>query len=133
MKKLCDQIYNKYISLKGSHSVNIDHQARKMIEDSLKKPHKNMFDIAEQQIFQLMQSDSFARFCTSPAFVKIAKCKQTPVNFTMHFPEGYLITVEALLNKSAYMIVKSILARLGITWQDIELVRLNFLDLRIFN
>lgn len=129
MKKLSEQIYNKYISLKGTHSVNIDHQARRMIEDNLKKPQQNMFDSAQQQIFHLMQSDSFARFCTSPAFVKIAKCKKAPVNFTMHFPEGYLITVEALPNKSAYMIVKSILARLGITWQDIELVRLFFLIL----
>ncbi|KAH9404533.1 termination of G-protein coupled receptor signaling pathway [Tyrophagus putrescentiae] len=121
MKKCCQEIYNKYIHLKGTHSVNIDHQARKMIEDSLKKPHQNMFDMAMHQIFQLMQSDSFTRFRTSPSFMKIAKCKPLPVNFTMHFPEGYLITVEALPTKSAYTTVKSILARLGITWQDVEL------------
>lgn len=52
MKKCCEQIYNKYISLQGSHTVNIDHRARKMVEDNLKKPKNSIFDEAESQVCQ---------------------------------------------------------------------------------
>ena len=49
-------MYHKYIVTTGLHSINIDHQARKIVEDNLKKPHCNMFDVAEKQVHFLVAS-----------------------------------------------------------------------------
>ncbi|XP_059145141.1 regulator of G-protein signaling 12-like isoform X2 [Physella acuta] len=61
-------IYSKYLSAKASDPVNVDSTARSYSEKFLDNPTSIMFDIAQQQIFQLMRQDSYARFLKSEIY-----------------------------------------------------------------
>ncbi|XP_062392783.1 regulator of G-protein signaling 14 [Sardina pilchardus] len=60
-------IYNTYLSDSATLPVNIDDTAR-VDEQTLKAPHSNMFQKAQQQIFKLMKFDSYARFVRSQLY-----------------------------------------------------------------
>lgn len=47
-------------------------------------------------------------------------------DFSIHFPEGYLVIAETASNKLPFFTIKSILKHFGIDWQDIELVYIKF-------
>lgn len=44
------------------------------------------------------------------------------VNFSIHFPEGYLLKIESNANLLAFYVINSILTKFGIAFDDIELV-----------
>ncbi|XP_055901258.1 regulator of G-protein signaling loco-like isoform X2 [Biomphalaria glabrata] len=61
-------IYTRYLSTKASDPVNVDSAARSYSEKYLENPTAIMFDVAQQQIFQLMRQDSYARFLKSDMY-----------------------------------------------------------------
>ncbi|KAH9503248.1 hypothetical protein Btru_068556 [Bulinus truncatus] len=63
-------IYTRYLSTKASEPVNVDSSARLYSEKFLDNPTAIMFDVAQQQIFQLMRQDSYARFLKSDLYKK---------------------------------------------------------------
>ncbi|XP_028839505.1 regulator of G-protein signaling 14 isoform X3 [Denticeps clupeoides] len=60
-------IYKNYISDSAPSPVNIDDTARTE-ESTLQKPHPDMFQKAQQQIFKLMKFDSYSRFVRSQLY-----------------------------------------------------------------
>ncbi|XP_076129651.1 regulator of G-protein signaling 14 isoform X3 [Alosa pseudoharengus] len=60
-------IFNTYLSDSATLPVNIDDTAR-VDEKTLRAPHSDMFQKAQQQIFKLMKFDSYARFVRSQLY-----------------------------------------------------------------
>ncbi|KAI2807240.1 Regulator of G protein signaling domain [Blomia tropicalis] len=75
LKKCSEKIYSQFISSNGKNAVNIDHMTRRHVEEILRKPHVNMFEMAENQIFDLMQSDPFPRFLKSKIYKQYISTK----------------------------------------------------------
>ncbi|GAB1610355.1 regulator of G-protein signaling 12-like isoform X3 [Argonauta hians] len=65
---VANHIFQKHLSPAASEPVNVDSSARQMAEQQLEKPSPTMFDAAQQQIFQLMKQDSYARFLKSELY-----------------------------------------------------------------
>ncbi|XP_072257097.1 regulator of G-protein signaling 14 [Pyxicephalus adspersus] len=61
------RIYNEYLSSSALCPVNVDQQAI-ITEEMLKKPSPHLFKKQQQQIFNLMKFDSYARFVKSPLY-----------------------------------------------------------------
>ncbi|KAM5171972.1 regulator of G-protein signaling 14 [Mantella aurantiaca] len=61
------RIYNEYLSSSSLCPINVDQQAL-ITEEMLKKPSPHLFKSQQQQIFNLMKFDSYARFVKSPLF-----------------------------------------------------------------
>ncbi|XP_046723764.1 regulator of G-protein signaling 14 isoform X1 [Silurus meridionalis] len=60
-------IYNSYLSKCASNPINIDDKGR-VDEQDIQKPHPDMFEKAQQQIFKLMKFDSYTRFVRSQLY-----------------------------------------------------------------
>lgn len=61
------RIYDEYLSSSSLCPVNVDQQAL-ITEEMLKKPSPHLFKPQQQQIFNLMKFDSYARFVKSPLY-----------------------------------------------------------------
>ncbi|XP_018407889.1 PREDICTED: regulator of G-protein signaling 14 [Nanorana parkeri] len=61
------RIYNEYLSSSSLCPVNVDQQAL-ITEEMLMKPSPHLFKAQQQQIFNLMKFDSYARFVKSPLY-----------------------------------------------------------------
>ncbi|XP_040200388.1 regulator of G-protein signaling 14 isoform X2 [Rana temporaria] len=61
------RIYNEYLSSSSLCPVNVDQQAL-ITEEMLSKPSPHLFKSQQQQIFNLMKFDSYARFVKSPLY-----------------------------------------------------------------
>ncbi|XP_064600347.1 regulator of G-protein signaling loco-like [Liolophura sinensis] len=77
------EIYDKHVSSKAVDPVNIDSQARQRCEEHLELPSPEMFDVAQQQIFQLMKQDSYSRFLRSDMYKSclMAEIEGKPLEF----------------------------------------------------
>ncbi|ESO90822.1 hypothetical protein LOTGIDRAFT_87845, partial [Lottia gigantea] len=62
------EIYERHISARASDPVNVDSAARLHTDKFIDTPNSIMFDLAQQQIFQLMKTDSYARFLKSELY-----------------------------------------------------------------
>ncbi|XP_068133203.1 regulator of G-protein signaling 14 isoform X2 [Hyperolius riggenbachi] len=60
-------IYNEYLSSSSLCPINVDQQAL-ITEEMLQKPTPHLFKPQQQQIFNLMKFDSYARFVKSPLY-----------------------------------------------------------------
>lgn len=49
-KSKAKEIFDQYVSLRGSHSVNIDSNARKQAEIQLDNPTPQTFEVAQSQV-----------------------------------------------------------------------------------
>ena len=64
VKFMATQIYNDFLSPNARQPVNIDHACIKDVEMLIKKePERDLFNAAQEQVFNLMASDCFPRFC----------------------------------------------------------------------
>ncbi|KAM9311650.1 regulator of G-protein signaling 14 [Gastrophryne carolinensis] len=61
------RIYDEYLSSSSMCPVNVDQQAL-VTEEMLEKPTPHLFKAQQQQIFNLMKFDSYARFVKSPLY-----------------------------------------------------------------
>lgn len=61
-------IYDDFISILSPREVSLDGKARDLINKRMSHPDGNTFEEAQQQIYTLMQRDSYPRFLNSSAF-----------------------------------------------------------------
>ncbi|XP_050397325.1 regulator of G-protein signaling 12 isoform X3 [Patella vulgata] len=62
------EIYNRHLSTRATDPVNVDSAARLHADKFIDTPNAIMFDLAQQQIFRLMKTDSYARFLKSELY-----------------------------------------------------------------
>ena len=62
-KFIATQIYNDYLSDNARHPVNVNNACIQIIKDNLKNPTPNLLCDAQAEIFELMRTDCYPRFC----------------------------------------------------------------------
>ncbi|KAG2461259.1 RGS2 protein, partial [Polypterus senegalus] len=65
------EIYNKFIQTRAPKEINIDHQTKEVIKLHLQMPDVTCFDVAQKQIYSLMEKDSYPRFIKSEIYLNI--------------------------------------------------------------
>ncbi|XP_065068728.1 uncharacterized protein LOC135694024 isoform X2 [Rhopilema esculentum] len=71
--KEAQKIYGMFIEICAIYEVNLDHQTRTTIKDSVQSPSKNIFDAAQSKIRLLMAQDSYPRFIRSRTYKDLAE------------------------------------------------------------
>lgn len=64
-------IYEDFISILSPKEVSLDSRVREIINNNMVHPSAHTFDEAQNQIYTLMQRDSYPRFIASPLYKKI--------------------------------------------------------------
>uniref|UniRef100_A0A668ANW2 RGS domain-containing protein n=1 Tax=Myripristis murdjan TaxID=586833 RepID=A0A668ANW2_9TELE len=67
------QIYEDFISILSPKEVSLDSRVRDVINRNMLEPTSHTFDDAQQQIYTLMQRDSYPRFMNSTAYTDLVK------------------------------------------------------------
>uniref|UniRef100_A0A8C3AC36 RGS domain-containing protein n=1 Tax=Cyclopterus lumpus TaxID=8103 RepID=A0A8C3AC36_CYCLU len=67
------QIYEDFISILSPKEVSLDSRVREVINRNMLEPTSHTFDDAQQQIYTLMQRDSYPRFINSSAYTDLVK------------------------------------------------------------
>ncbi|XP_059392754.1 regulator of G-protein signaling 20 [Carassius carassius] len=65
------QIYEDYISVLSPKEVSLDSSAREVINRNMLEPSSCTFDEAQQQIYTLMQRDSYPRYMNSSMYADL--------------------------------------------------------------
>uniref|UniRef100_A0A8C2AKG1 RGS domain-containing protein n=1 Tax=Cyprinus carpio TaxID=7962 RepID=A0A8C2AKG1_CYPCA len=65
------QIYEDYISVLSPKEVSLDSHAREVINRNMQEPSSCTFDEAQQQIYTLMQRDSYPRYMNSSMYADL--------------------------------------------------------------
>ncbi|XP_028822477.1 regulator of G-protein signaling 20-like [Denticeps clupeoides] len=76
------QIYEDFISILSPREVSLDSRVRDVINRNMQEPSSNTFDDAQQQIYTLMQRDSYPRFMNSSAYADLIKSLEDPPSET---------------------------------------------------
>ncbi|RXM99438.1 Regulator of G-protein signaling 8 [Acipenser ruthenus] len=66
-------IYEEYFENDAPKEVNIDHETRKITKNNLLHPSLSCFDLAQNQIYTLMEKDSYSRFLKSSTYQELTK------------------------------------------------------------
>ncbi|CAI4233324.1 unnamed protein product [Auanema sp. JU1783] len=61
-------IYEDFISILSPKEVSLDSRVREIVNNNMQRPSASTFDEAQNQIFTLMQRDSYPRFLASPMY-----------------------------------------------------------------
>ncbi|XP_047424157.1 regulator of G-protein signaling 20 [Mugil cephalus] len=72
------QIYEDFISILSPKEVSLDSRVREVINRNMLEPTSQTFDDAQQQIYTLMQRDSYPRFINSSAYTDLLKSLEEP-------------------------------------------------------
>lgn len=74
--KLASAIYKRFLSSEATSSVNIDSSARRLADEALAEaPHPGMFLLQQNQIYKLMEYDSYRRFLKSKLYSQCQWCQ----------------------------------------------------------
>ncbi|KAG7330031.1 hypothetical protein KOW79_006253 [Hemibagrus wyckioides] len=65
------QIYEDYVSVLSPREVSLDSRAREVISKNMLNPSSQTFDEAQQQIYTLMQRDSYPRYMNSSVYADL--------------------------------------------------------------
>uniref|UniRef100_A0A3Q3LIH1 RGS domain-containing protein n=1 Tax=Mastacembelus armatus TaxID=205130 RepID=A0A3Q3LIH1_9TELE len=65
------QIYEDFISILSPKEVSLDSRVRDVINHNMLEPSSQTFDDAQQQIYTLMQRDSYTRFINSTDYADL--------------------------------------------------------------
>ncbi|XP_015790677.1 regulator of G-protein signaling loco [Tetranychus urticae] len=76
-RKEAKAIYDQFLTINGSHTVNVDADARNSVAKNLKKPTKELFDSPQTQVYNLMKNDSYKRFLTSELYEMCLESEKT--------------------------------------------------------
>lgn len=60
---MANQIFNAYLSDNAKQPVNLSHDCLKRIKDRIDSPDTYLFSEAQHEIFELMRTDCYPRFC----------------------------------------------------------------------
>ncbi|KAI4806557.1 hypothetical protein KUCAC02_017376, partial [Chaenocephalus aceratus] len=72
------QIYEDFISILSPKEVSLDSRVREVIHRNMLEPTSHTFDDAQQQIYTLMQRDSYPRYMNSTAYTDLLKSLEEP-------------------------------------------------------
>ncbi|XP_067303508.1 regulator of G-protein signaling 20 [Pseudorasbora parva] len=72
------QIYEDYVSVLSPKEVSLDSRVREVINRNMQEPSSCTFDEAQQQIFMLMQRDSYPRFMSSSMYTDLRQNLERP-------------------------------------------------------
>uniref|UniRef100_H3DIB7 Regulator of G protein signaling 20 n=1 Tax=Tetraodon nigroviridis TaxID=99883 RepID=H3DIB7_TETNG len=72
------QIYEDFISILSPKEVSLDSHVREVINRNMLEPTCHTFEEAQQQIYTLMQRDSYPRFINSAAYTDLLKSLEEP-------------------------------------------------------
>ncbi|AWP17090.1 putative regulator of G-protein signaling 20-like [Scophthalmus maximus] len=72
------KIYEDFISILSPKEVSLDSRVREVINRNMLEPTSHTFDDAQQQIYTLMQRDSYPRFINSAAYTDLLKSLEEP-------------------------------------------------------
>ncbi|XP_017567912.1 regulator of G-protein signaling 20 [Pygocentrus nattereri] len=72
------QIYEDYVSILSPREVSLDSRVREVINKNMLEPTSHTFDDAQQQIYTLMQRDSYPRFINSSVYADLIKGLEEP-------------------------------------------------------
>ncbi|KAI4881033.1 hypothetical protein NFI96_021789, partial [Prochilodus magdalenae] len=72
------QIYEDYISILSPREVSLDSRVREVINKNMLEPTSRTFDDAQQQIYTLMQRDSYPRYISSNVYTDLIKTLEEP-------------------------------------------------------
>ncbi|XP_056289928.1 regulator of G-protein signaling 20 [Pseudoliparis swirei] len=72
------QIYEDFISILSPKEVSLDSRVREVINRNMLEPTSHTYDDAQQQIYTLMQRDSYPRFINSSAYTDVLKSLEEP-------------------------------------------------------
>ncbi|XP_061662002.1 regulator of G-protein signaling 20 isoform X2 [Syngnathoides biaculeatus] len=72
------QIYEDFISILSPKEVSLDSRVRDVINRNMLEPTSHTFDDAQQQIYTLMQRDSYPRYINSAAYTDLLKSLEEP-------------------------------------------------------
>ncbi|XP_061787216.1 regulator of G-protein signaling 5-like [Nerophis lumbriciformis] len=61
------RIYEEFISTDAPREVNLDHVTKALIQESVERPARTCFDLAQAKIYTLMEKDCYPRFLKSLA------------------------------------------------------------------
>ncbi|KAF1748492.1 hypothetical protein GCK72_024959 [Caenorhabditis remanei] len=61
-------IYEDFISILSPKEVSLDSRVREIVNTNMGRPSASTFDDAQNQIYTLMQRDSYPRFLASPIY-----------------------------------------------------------------
>uniref|UniRef100_F1LF60 Regulator of G-protein signaling rgs-2 n=1 Tax=Ascaris suum TaxID=6253 RepID=F1LF60_ASCSU len=64
-------IYEDFISILSPKEVSLDSRVREIINNNMVHPSAHTFDEAQNQIYTLMQRDSYPRFVASSLYKKV--------------------------------------------------------------
>ncbi|CAI5440756.1 unnamed protein product [Caenorhabditis angaria] len=64
-------IYEDFISILSPKEVSLDSRVREIVNSNMSRPSATTFDEAQNQIFTLMQRDSYPRFLASNMYRKM--------------------------------------------------------------
>ncbi|CAD5211949.1 unnamed protein product [Bursaphelenchus xylophilus] len=64
-------IYEDFISILSPKEVSLDSRVREIINNNMIRPTAHTFDEAQNQIYTLMQRDSYPRFIASPLYKQV--------------------------------------------------------------
>ncbi|MCI4377597.1 hypothetical protein PGIGA_G00205370 [Pangasianodon gigas] len=65
------QIYEDFVSVLSPREVSLDSRAREVISKNMLDPSSQTFDEAQQQIYTLMQRDSYPRYMNSSVYADL--------------------------------------------------------------
>lgn len=82
-KKLAAVIFAQHLATGASEPVNVDSRARSTAQENLSVAEKDLFSLAQKQIFNLMKFDSYQRFVRSDLYKTCleAEAKQLPLPY----------------------------------------------------
>ncbi|XP_049605323.1 regulator of G-protein signaling 20 [Syngnathus scovelli] len=72
------QIYEDFISILSLKEVSLDSRVRDVINRNMLEPTSHTFDDAQQQIYTLMQRDSYPRYINSAAYTDLLTSLEDP-------------------------------------------------------
>jgi len=78
LKEKADQIFQEFLSPLAGSKVNVYFHIMSAIEEGMKNPTHSTFEPAQNDIFKLMQRDSYPRFLKSENFLQLSKDIMSP-------------------------------------------------------
>ncbi|XP_020363061.1 regulator of G-protein signaling 20-like [Oncorhynchus tshawytscha] len=72
------QIYEDFISILSPKEVSLDSRVRDVINKNMLEPTSHTFEDAQQQIYTLMQRDSYPRYMNSTAYAELLQGLEEP-------------------------------------------------------
>ena len=78
LKEKAEQIFNEFLSPQATSKVNVYFHIMADIEEGMKNPTHSTFELAQNDIFKLMQRDSYPRFLKSDAYLQMSRDSMSP-------------------------------------------------------